>query len=163
GGGNDLLLGGDGNDSLHGGTGIDILSGGKGADTFFYSSADSNGDGVPTTNADFIVDYSFMEGDKIDLTGLLGSVAGLSVTSVNDYVRLITTPGDPTSVTVQVDQNGTTGGANWVDVAVLDGYRQASADVVKVAINGTGYIIGDAGVTGTTSDPIVLDLGAPGI
>src|SRR5262249_57260642 len=91
------------------------------------------------------------------------SVAGLNVTNVNDYVRLITTPGDPTSVTVQVDQNGTTGGANWVDVAVLDGYRQASADVVKVAINGTGYIIGDAGVTGTTSDPIVLDLGAPGI
>ncbi|MFZ2090346.1 MAG: type I secretion C-terminal target domain-containing protein, partial [Pseudolabrys sp.] len=163
GGGSDLLLGGDGNDRLHGGNGIDILSGGKGADIFFYSAADANGDGVPTTNADFIVDYSYMDGDKIDLTGLLGSVAGLSVSNVNDYVRIIETPGDPTSLTVQVDLNGTSGGANWVDVTVLDGYRQTSADVVGVGINGTAYIIGDSGVTATASDPIVLDLGAPGI
>src|SRR5205085_762078 len=54
--GSDLLIGGDGDDHLHGGNGIDILSGGRGADTFYFTATDPGGGGLPTTNADYIVD-----------------------------------------------------------------------------------------------------------
>ncbi|HWP25852.1 MAG TPA: VWA domain-containing protein, partial [Xanthobacteraceae bacterium] len=138
GGGSDLLLGGAGNDAIHGGNGLDILSGGAGGDTFFFSAADADGDGVPTTNADRMVDYSFMEGDKIDLTALLdANFGGAGGSNVADYVRLIVTPGDSTSLTLQIDANGTTGGQNFVDVAVFDHYRQTSADIATVVFGST--------------------------
>jgi Ca2+-binding RTX toxin-like protein len=115
---NDLLLGGDGDDHLHGGEGVDILSGGEGADTYYFAALDSDGDGLPDNNADTIVDYSFLEGDKIDLSTLLdGSGAGSS--NLDDYVRLTPTPGDSTSLTLQVDPDGTAGGGAWFDVVVL--------------------------------------------
>ena len=127
--GSDLLLGGAGNDLLHGGDGVDILSGGSGADTHFFSAADANGDQVPTTNADTIVDYSFVDGDTIDLSALLDGAFD-SGEAASDFVRAVQTG---TNVTVQVDLNGATGGANFVDVAVLAGYGTSNADIVRVA------------------------------
>ena len=143
--GSDLLLGGNGDDELHGGSGVDILSGGRGADKFFFSasSIDADADGLPTTNADNIVDYSFMEGDKIDVSALLDATfgAGTNGSNVSDFVKLIHTPGDSTSLTLQIDVNGATGGANFVDAAVLSGYSQTSADVATIVFQATPHEI----------------------
>jgi hypothetical protein len=131
GGGSDLLLGGAGNDQLHGGAGNDILSGGAGSDSFVFTSTGA-------ANVDKIVDYSLMQGDVIDLTTPLATFAG---GSVSDWVKIIVTPGDSTSLTVQVDTNGATGGQNFVDVAVLDHHRETASDVVKVHFNSTDFLI----------------------
>jgi Ca2+-binding RTX toxin-like protein len=62
---NDMLFGGSGNDVLNGGAGYDELSGGADADRFVWSHA---GDTGPTAaTADFIWDFDFAEGDRIDL------------------------------------------------------------------------------------------------
>ena len=110
--GSDLLLGGAGNDLLHGGDGVDILSGGSGADTFFATSG----------NVDTIVDYSFVDGDAVDLSALLDA-AFASGNVASDYVRAVQTG---TNVTVQVDLNGATSGANFVDAAVLPATARAT-------------------------------------
>jgi hypothetical protein len=54
---------------------------------------------------------------------------------------VIVTPGDSTSLTLQVDANGTAGGANFVDVAILDHHRQTAADVVQVHIGASDFLI----------------------
>ena len=61
---NDQVIGGDGNDVLAGGAGNDTLTGGSGADSFVLAH-------VGETNVDTIADYSFLEGDVIDLSALL--------------------------------------------------------------------------------------------
>ena len=58
--GNDFLDGGDGNDSLTGGVGNDTLIGGLGADKFVFTD--------PTEGIDIIKDFSFAEGDKIQIS-----------------------------------------------------------------------------------------------
>ena len=58
--GNDFLDGGDGNDSLTGGVGNDTLIGGLGADKFVFTN--------PTESIDIIKDFSFAEGDKIQIS-----------------------------------------------------------------------------------------------
>jgi len=121
--GADLLLGGDGDDSLTGGTGNDVLSGGRGADTFIFLAGDNT-----AGNADTIVDYSFVEGDKLDLSGLLDANFGPSST-VSDFVRL---QQSGSNVLVQVDTNGTAGGVSFVTVATLANYATAGDDLVKV-------------------------------
>ena len=136
GGGSDLVLGGAGNDQLHGGNGIDILSGGAGVDTFYFSAADANADGIPTTNADRIVDYSLMENDIIDVNSALTAAFSGPVTG---WVKVIVTPGDSTSLTLQLDTNG--GGDGFVDVAILDHHRQTASDAVKVHIGASDFLI----------------------
>ncbi|WP_292156282.1 DUF5801 repeats-in-toxin domain-containing protein, partial [Mesorhizobium sp.] len=102
GGGNDTLISGAGNDTLIGGTGQDTLTGGTGADTFKLDSLDIK---------DLITDYHGAEGDKIDLTALFDTAPGANI---NDYVHY-----DSSTNTLSVDTNGTTGGANFVDVAQI--------------------------------------------
>ena len=70
-GGADMLLCGSGNDTLNGGTESDVLSGGRGADTFVFSATGAS-------NVDLVVDYSYVEGDKIDLSALLDANFGLA-------------------------------------------------------------------------------------
>ena len=122
GGGSDLLLGGAGNDTLHGGTGNDILSGGLGADTFALAHTGSG-------NVDTIVDYSFAEGDVLDLSELLEANFGVG-DNPNDFVRLQQSGSD---VTVQVNTDGV--GGDWANVAVLSGYATAGSDPVKVLLD----------------------------
>jgi Ca2+-binding RTX toxin-like protein len=63
--GNDVLVGGVGSDTLNGGLGADVLRGGENADVFrFGLPADSGAPGGPR---DRIVDFSKVEGDRIDL------------------------------------------------------------------------------------------------
>ncbi|UVM75064.1 M10 family metallopeptidase [Pseudomonas alvandae] len=65
--GNDRLDGGAGNDTLIGGVGTDTLTGGVGADRFVFSSLSELGkDGT----GDVILDFSRLQGDKIDLSKL---------------------------------------------------------------------------------------------
>jgi T1SS-143 domain-containing protein len=130
--GSDLLLGGDGDDNLHGGNGNDILSGGRGADTFFFSASGAS-------NVDSIIDYSFVDGDQIDLNDLLDAAFGPSdipVAEIPNHVRLTQSGAD---ITVQVDTDGTTGGANWIDVTILRGYGTAGADPVKILFDDTEH------------------------
>jgi serralysin len=67
-GGHDELYGGSGHDTLHGGTGPDVLSGGLGADTFVFSSREECG--THRDNCDVLLDFSELEGDRIDLSGI---------------------------------------------------------------------------------------------
>ncbi|RWB79173.1 MAG: type I secretion C-terminal target domain-containing protein [Mesorhizobium sp.] len=110
-GGNDTLVGGAGNDTLNGGSGNDLLVGGSGQDTL------TGGAGADTFRLDhldikdLITDYNGAEGDKIDLSSLFETAAGGNIA---DYVHY-----DAGTKTLSVDTNGTTGGANFVDVAQL--------------------------------------------
>ncbi|CDX14375.1 putative Outer membrane adhesin like proteiin [Mesorhizobium sp. ORS 3324] len=110
GGGNDTLSGGNGNDLLIGGAGQDMLTGGAGADTFRLDHLDIK---------DLITDYSGVggQGDKIDLTALFQTNGG----NVADFVKY-----DAGTGALSVDTNGTTGGANFVEVATLQNHPAAN-------------------------------------
>jgi Ca2+-binding RTX toxin-like protein len=120
--GQDLLLGGAGDDTLNGGSDRDILSGGAGADTFVFDSSANIG-----ALADLIVDYSYVEGDRIDLSKLLDGLFGPGGNA--SHVQLVQSGSD---VAVQV--NHPTNG--WSDVAILSGYATAGTDPVKILYNG---------------------------
>jgi Ca2+-binding RTX toxin-like protein len=61
----DFLEGGSGNDLLVGGAGRDFLEGGAGADWFRFFNGEFGG--ATAATADRIQDFSFVEGDRIDL------------------------------------------------------------------------------------------------
>jgi len=121
--GSDLLLTGSGNDTLNGGTGGDILSGGGGGDNFAFDDV---------LSVDLVVDYSYVGGDRIDLSALLDANFGPSST-VSDFVKLTQTG---SNVTVQVDTDGTGGAASFTDVAVLANYGSTNQDLVRVFFEG---------------------------
>jgi hypothetical protein len=70
----------------------------------------------------------FGQGDSLDLAALLDANFSEG-DDVNDYVRVEQNGND---IKVQVDANGPSSGANFVDVAVLAGYGSSSADIVRV-------------------------------
>ena len=76
--------------------------------------------------------YGFVEGDSLDLSALLDAnfAAG---DNVDDFVRLQESGAD---ITVQVDTNGPTGGANFVDVVTLPGFGTGNADIVRAVFAG---------------------------
>ncbi len=150
--GADLLLGGDGNDLLKGGDGNDVLAGGKGADTFIWGT-----ETLSSGNADTIADYSFTEGDKIDLQSLVGTIVN---GSAGDYVHVVASGND---LLVQVDANGTANGASFTTAYTLIGANTDGADPVHVTFAGQSFTITDWGGVTSAADPIILDLGAPGI
>ncbi|MFD2054170.1 DUF5801 repeats-in-toxin domain-containing protein [Mesorhizobium calcicola] len=118
--GNDTLKGEGGNDLLIGGLGQDTLTGGTGADTFKLDSLDIN---------DLITDYNGAEGDKIDLTALFETAPGGNIADFAKY--------DEGTHTLSVDANGTTGGANFVDVAVLQ--NNAPAGTITLLYDDTAH------------------------
>ncbi|TAL27839.1 MAG: type I secretion C-terminal target domain-containing protein [Alphaproteobacteria bacterium] len=126
--GSDLLLGGDGQDVLIGGIGADVLSGGRGGDTFFMTE---------TLSIDAIIDYSFVEGDKLDLSALLDTNFGVG-SNVADFARVTASGAD---LLVQVDVNGAVGGAVWTTVANLANYNTSSLDPVSLFFEGTNVTV----------------------
>lgn len=64
GGGADSVAGGAGDDTLMGGSGADTLRGNAGADVFVFSGM------AGLASGDTIADYSYAEGDRIDLRGV---------------------------------------------------------------------------------------------
>ncbi|RUU24976.1 type I secretion C-terminal target domain-containing protein, partial [Mesorhizobium sp. M6A.T.Ce.TU.002.03.1.1] len=111
---NDAINGGAGNDTLIGGFGQDTMTGGTGADTFKLDGLDIK---------DLIVDYNGGQGDKIDLTSLFDTAPGGA--NVGDFVNY-----DSATGTLSVDHDGTTGGANFVDVATLSNLPAANTSTL---------------------------------
>ena len=125
----DFLVGGEGNDILVGGLGNDVLSGGHGADKFTVNAAETG-----SGNADAIVDYNFVEGDKIDISSRLDIALGKTVT---DYVEVTQSGSD---ITVRVDVNGEgsfAAGAN--EVYTLTGIGTDGADSLSLLIDVTDH------------------------
>jgi Ca2+-binding RTX toxin-like protein len=120
--GNDTINGNAGNDLLIGGAGQDTMTGGTGADTFKLDGLDIK---------DLIADYSGVggQGDKIDLSSLFDTAPGANIA---DFVKY-----DSASHTLSVDTNGTTGGANFVDVAVLQ--NAPAAGTITVLYDDTAH------------------------
>ncbi|MEX0957527.1 MAG: tandem-95 repeat protein [Rhizobiaceae bacterium] len=83
-----ILIGGDGDDILIGGMGDNTLTGGAGADVFVIDPSAFTGDA-----RDFITDYDFGEGDRIDLTALLDGIADTAA-EVDSVLRLSDDAGD---------------------------------------------------------------------
>jgi Ca2+-binding RTX toxin-like protein len=124
--GNDLVLGGDGNDLLFLNIdgGLDTAVGGAGSDTFqlFQTFA--------LDGLDVIADFTGGPGgDVIDLAFVLGNFDFAS-DNINDFLKTSTANGN---TTIQLDQDGTANGVNFVDVVVLQG---VSTDVAGLVTNG---------------------------
>ncbi|WP_235319710.1 retention module-containing protein [Pectobacterium fontis] len=83
--GNDLLYGGAGDDILIGGAGGDTLMGGAGADTFKWQAGDIGND--------VIKDFNAKEGDRIDLSDLVGELE--DGTDISRYIRITDNHGSP--------------------------------------------------------------------
>ncbi|HVR67103.1 MAG TPA: calcium-binding protein [Verrucomicrobiae bacterium] len=128
GGGNDILLGGDGNDLLDGDKGADTLVGGGGKDTFRLFDGD-------LTGTDVIADFNGLPGGDVIDVGvlLLGFTPGIS--DVNDFLKASIANG---STTLQVDLDGAIGGANFVDMAVLQG---VSTSIDGLLANGSLLLV----------------------
>jgi len=119
--GSDVLDGGVGDDILRGGAGNDTMRGDEGADRFVFAHSSSS-------HRDMILDYTFADGDVIDLSALLDAAFGPS-SNVADFVRLAVSGNN---ILVQVDANGLLGGVSWSDVAVLSGGATLGVDQVLV-------------------------------
>ena len=77
---------------------------------------------------ELIPDYSFEDGDQIDLSALLDGNFGPQGDSVSDFVRLQTSGDD---LTLQVDMDGSAENHGWTDVATLPGLAGV-AEAIKV-------------------------------
>jgi Ca2+-binding RTX toxin-like protein len=119
--GDDRMFGGDGKDTIDGGLGYDSLVGGAGDDVFRFTTLDT-----VTFTFDGVVDFGLATTtttatttssgkDMLDISALLtGFVAG----SESQFVQIIDSGGN---TFVQVDADGAMGGANFVDLCVLQG------------------------------------------
>ncbi|GJE59036.1 hypothetical protein MPOCJGCO_1122 [Methylobacterium trifolii] len=108
--GNDRLNGGAGNDVVRGGVGNDALTGGTARDTFLFAAVDL----TPLSPAtDTITDFTIGAGANSDTLALSQLLTGLSpnatAADLNNYLRF-TVSGS--STILNIDQNGTAGGAN---------------------------------------------------
>ena len=112
---------------------------------------------LSSANADQVVGYDYTEGDKINLQNLVGSITN---GSASDYVHIV---GSGNNLLVQVDTDGTANGANFTTAYTLLGANTDGADLVRVTFGGQNFVMSDSGGASPAADPIVLDLGAPGI
>ncbi|QFY59410.1 type I secretion C-terminal target domain-containing protein [Rhizobium grahamii] len=148
--GANTLLGGAGDDTLSGGAGNDTLTGGSGKNTFVWGSEALN-----SSNADKITDYSYSNGDKIDLQSLVGSFgAGKNVLN---YVKIVELGSD---LLVQVAQ---TAGGPFTTAYTLSGANGSGTDSVRVHIGGSDYTVKTNNTYASAIDPIILDLDHNGI
>lgn len=117
----DRIDGGTGNDTINGGVGADILRGGRNADAFVFDT---------TSDArDTISDFSVLEGDVLELSGLLENYDAVT-SAIADFVR-ITDNG--VFSTVSIDKNGADGGASWVQIARLNGVTGLTDEAALLA------------------------------
>ena len=131
--GSDSLSGGDGDDRLYGGAGNDTLSGGAGADHFAFSTVDLSA----KPELDVIVDFSRVQGDKINLSAIDANV----LTAKNDAFAFI-------------GQNGFHKIAGELNYKVVNGDAIVSGDV-----NGDGvadFMIQVKGVTSLVATDFIL-------
>jgi VCBS repeat-containing protein len=166
GGGNDILLGNRGNDELYGDAGDDVLVGGaesdalyggSGADTFKWGSEALSGRSYEwqwdySASNDIIVDYSYSDGDVIDLSSLISSIA--SGKTISDYIDITHNGRD---IFVWVAKNGD--GSVWQSAYTL-AYVDEKTDAVIIKAAGQTFTFkdDDANTVIQGADPIILDL-----
>jgi Ca2+-binding RTX toxin-like protein len=117
----DAVLGTTGTDTLYGGDGRDELYGTDGVlDVFVLEAATAYND------VDRINNFTAADGDAIDISDLLtGFVAGTS--DINSFVRLTNSGGN---MNIEVDANGTTGGASFTTVGRIENYNDLDVDAL---------------------------------
>lgn len=110
--------------SIIGGAGADTITGGAGKDTFLFDTASSG-------SVDTINSYNVAHHDVLDVSQLLsGYVPGTS--DVDDFVRLTVSGAN---LLLQVDANGTTGGASFTTIATLVGLGASGLNVTEMVAN----------------------------
>ena len=102
-GGNDILKGKSGNDTLIGGSGNDTLTGGEGADTYNFEG---------NFGADEITDFSYADGDNIEISGEL------------EYVRVFDSKA-----------TGSTKIVSGVNSVLLSGYTDSTVKINDAAVD----------------------------
>ncbi len=112
--GDDELFGGDGEDVLVGGSGANELTGGGDGDVFVFTKAALD-DGL----LDQVLDYSFADGDALDLTALFDTEGG----DLGEFVAYDAASGD-----LSVDADGA-GGESAKTIAKIDTGSGAAADL----------------------------------
>jgi Ca2+-binding RTX toxin-like protein len=131
----DVLVGSTGNDSLSGGLGSDLLRGGLGADFIDGGAGSDRIDFDSLLDAsDAIANFEATPGgDVLDIADLLAnstSYAGGFGGLLSDFVQVQTAGGD---AQLQIDANGSAGGANWETLATLLG--DAGLDLTTLLTN----------------------------
>ncbi len=113
--GRNVIVGTAGDDTITGGIGADTLTGGAGGDLFGYTSLRDAGD--------VITDFT-PYADRIQISGLLASLGcSIGCNPVTDgYVRVVDVIG---GISLQIDVNGSTGGAAYRPLATLKGLTAA--------------------------------------
>jgi hypothetical protein len=78
-----------------------------------------------TDAGDIITDFTAgTGGDNLDLSNLFNNI-GIASSSVNtNYLQFVQSGAGPNTI-VQIDQNGLTGGANFVTIATLNNINPA--------------------------------------
>ena len=121
--GYDSLSGNRGNDTLIGGAGSDNLTGGEGADTFLLDTA-------ALGSIDYINDFSFTDGDKLDISQLLFGYDPLT-SLIDDFITMTDSSGN---TDVAVDRDGTGTAYSSESIAVI--YYQTGMDADSMLTNG---------------------------
>jgi hypothetical protein len=116
----DTINGGIGSDTLTGGDGNDTLTGGAGADTFIWQDGDA---GIDT-----IKDFSFAEGDKLDLSDILADLT--TGDALDDYLNFSY---DNSNTTIDVFVGGDASASGTPNqTIILEGVDLGSDDVVII-------------------------------
>ena len=121
------MAGGAGNDTITGGGGDDTLSGGGGNNLFVYNDTADGAD----TITDFQVGSSK---DVIDIHDVLSGVGDTSNLDSDGFVQL--TDNGAGKVVVEVDADGSVGGANFVALATLNTVAFGSVSVDDLVNSG---------------------------
>jgi VCBS repeat-containing protein len=150
-GGNDTLIGGKGNDILISGGGNDVLTGGAGADTFKYVALnESPKSAVTATVTDTITDFSKLQGDKVDLSGILTSSS--TVTSTINIDQTLSPSNSKMTLTV---------GGDTYHIATLAGQELSTPDILANSASGTNLTTALNGASWTTVVDVSGSNGAP--
>lgn len=118
---NDVLYGGSGIDQLYGGNGDDVMYGGAGIDRLYGGAGRDSfvADGNYTQGVDRVMDFNFVEGDRIDLTADLGHVNVEDLVGYG-YLRTVAVEvNGQTFAAVEVDQDGRANGENFERVMLI--------------------------------------------
>ncbi|MGX9738731.1 retention module-containing protein [Pseudocitrobacter corydidari] len=108
GGGHDILNGGLGDDILYGGTGNDVLTGGKGDDTLIGGSGSDTFTWLKGDDGhDVIKDFDASQGDRIDLSELLGD----NIDNLADYIKVSDDGKGGALIEINTDGQMSNGGA----------------------------------------------------
>lgn len=116
------LTGNNGNDVIYGGGGFDLLSGGYGADEFYF-------DLTAFESVDIVTDFSFLEGDRINIADLLFGYDALQ--SAIDAFVTFDGKGSETVMSVDRDGSGTEYGSQAI--AIFEGMGEIDVSALLSA------------------------------